>query len=390
MKKIVVVTSTRAEYGLLRKIIGIICKDDYFQLCLIVTGTHLLNKYGCTINEIVADGFPISYCPAIMMESDSPAAISKTMGLASFSFSDIFEKEHPDMLLVLGDRYELLPICECAVNACIPIAHISGGETTEGAIDDCYRHAITKMSYLHFPGCEKYRQRIIQLGESPNRVFNFGDVGVEAVREIHTFKIAKLSQDLNFDLSMPYACVTFHPVTLELNESERQIESLLAALEAVPDLRYIFTYANADSGSAVINRKIDLFTQHHKNAVAFQSLGIKRYVSCLKYASMVIGNSSSGIVEAPALGIPTVNIGDRQKGRLRAASIIDCEPKTSSIVEAIERALSSTFKAQAKAAESLYGYGNTSMQIVNTIKYFLKHDKINLKKTFYDLNRDYS
>jgi GDP/UDP-N,N'-diacetylbacillosamine 2-epimerase (hydrolysing) len=386
MKKICIVTSTRAEYGLLRNLIDKIDKDPEFELCLIATGMHLSSEFGITIREIVDDGYPITEKVDILMSSDNVSAISKTMGIASISFADTFERLKPDMLVVLGDRYELLPICACAMNARIPIAHISGGETTEGAVDESIRHCITKMSYLHFPACEPYRKRIIQLGESPDRVFNFGDVGVELIRTIKLLEKSHLENLIEFSLDKSYACVTFHPTTLEDGLTEKQIDELLKSISNFPEMRFIFTKANSDANGRIINEKIDRYVSENENCIAFTSLGVQRYLSCLKYAAIVIGNSSSGIVEAPSFGVPSINIGDRQKGRLQATSIINCNPLAADITEAINLSLTKQFVDQAKNTVNPYGSGNTSDNIIEVIKDFLYEDKIDLKKKFYDID----
>lgn len=389
MKRIGVVTATRAEYGLLRNTIKAIIDDNELELELIVTGTHLLSEYGHTIDEIIEDGFPISKKIDIISAAGDTNDICKIMGSASMKFSEYFQKNKMDILIVLGDRYELLSICSAAMAYSIPIAHISGGETTEGAIDEAVRHCITKMSYLHFPGCEEYRKRIIQLGESPDRVFNWGDVGVENIIKIQLMSKEELEESIDFKLDRPYFSVTFHPVTLENNTAKMQIEELLSALDERPQYKYIITKANADPGNLEINDSIDKFVSTRENCVAHESLGIKRYLSLLKYSSGIIGNSSSGIVEAPVMKIPTINIGDRQKGRLRADSIIDCNPSKNEILAAIDKSQNEEFKSVCKNTVSLYGVGDTSVKIVETIKDFLINDKINLKKNFYDVDFKY-
>ena len=386
MKKICIVTSTRAEYGLLRNLIERVSRDPNLELCLIVTGMHLSPEFGMTVNEIETDGYPITEKVDILMSSDNVAAVSKTMGIAAISFADVFERQRPDMLVVLGDRYELLPICSCAMNAHVPIAHISGGETTEGAVDESIRHCITKMSYLHFPACEAYRKRIIQLGESPNRVFNFGDVGVELIRTIDLLEKSQLEKLIGFSLGGSYACVTFHPTTLEVGTAEKQIEEVLKAISSFPEMKFIFTKANSDADGRIINKKIDKYVPKNENCIAFISMGFQRYLSCLKYAAVVIGNSSSGIVEAPSFGIPTINIGDRQKGRLQADSVINCKPIKEEVEKAIKLALSDKFKNKAKHTINPYGNGNTSEKIVDVIKDVLLNEKISLKKKFNDLD----
>lgn len=386
MKKICIVTATRAEYGLLKNVINEIMCDEELSLSLIVTGMHLSEDFGMTVEEIEADGYPIAEKIDILMNSDLPQAISKTMGIASISFADVFEREQPDLLIVLGDRYELLPICCCAMNAQIPIAHIAGGETTEGAIDECVRHCVTKMSYLHFPGCEKYRKRIIQLGESPDRVFNYGDVGIENVLKMELLTKNELEHSIGYKLDRPYASVTFHPVTLEPTDVKKQCVNLLEAISKFPDMKFVFTKANADSGGRLINRMIDDFVSKYSgNCIAFKSLGLKRYLSLLKYSEFVLGNSSSGIVEAPCFNIPTINVGNRQAGRIKAESIIDCDSDSVEIVQAIKKARSNSFRELAKKSVNPYFGEDTAKQIVKTIKFFLINRKIDLRKKFYDL-----
>lgn len=386
MKKAAVVTATRAEYGILRNVIRQIASSDKLELCLLVTGTHLAAEYGMTVQEIEADGFPIAEKTDILLSSDSPASVSKTMGLAMIQFADVLERHKPDVLVALGDRYELLAVCCAAVNARIPIAHISGGETTQGAIDETIRHCITKMSYLHFPACESYRRRIIQLGEAPERVFNFGDVGVEAIRRMKKMTKEELEASLNFSLDRPYLCVTFHPATLSEEDAGVQMRELLEAVDAYPEMKFIFTKANADAGGRTINAMIDGYVKEHANCIAFFSLGIRRYVSLVQYANGVLGNSSSGIVEAPALGVPTVNIGNRQKGRLQAASILNCEPDRRQIADCIARSQTEAFLQMAKHVETPYGGTDTSVHIVETLEEYLYRDKICLEKKFFDLD----
>lgn len=385
LKKVAVVTATRAEYGILKNVIDKIDKNDQLELCLMVTGAHLVAEYGMTVEEIEQDGYEISEKIDMLLSSNTSASISKSMGLAMILFAEAFERQKPDMLVVLGDRYELLSVCSAAMNAGIPIAHISGGETTQGAIDESVRHCITKMSYLHFPGCEVYRKRIIQLGEEPDRVYNFGDVGVEMVRTIPKMTKQELEASIGFTLDTPFFSVTFHPVTLEAGEAEKQMKEILSALEAFPNMKFIFTKANADTGGKVINNLIDQYTAAHNNCIAFTSLGIKRYLSLLQYANGVLGNSSSGIVEAPSFGIPTINIGTRQRGRLQADSILNCEPKSDQIVKMIIKSQSKEFVEQAKRTQNPYGNGDTSSQIVQVITEYLYQNKINLQKKFFDI-----
>lgn len=384
MKKICILTATRAEYGLLKPIIIKSMKVEDFDVRLVVTGAHLSPEFGLTYQEIENDGIKIDKKIEILLSGDTPASISKAMGLAMISFADYFEKLKPDILVVLGDRYETLAVCCSAMNQRIPIAHLYGGETTEGAVDEAIRHAITKLSYLHFTSTEEYRRRVIQLGEHPNRAFCVGAMGIENILNERLLSKIELEETMNISLAKPYAMVTFHPVTLEDSDSGKQMQELLYALKQHRDMNFVFTKANADTGGRIINQMIDKFVEENDNAVAFAALGMKRYLSALKYSSMVIGNSSSGLIEAPSFGIPTINIGDRQKGRLQATSVINCLPKGEDIEKAIKLALSDNFRNKARTTINPYGDGNTSEKIVSTIKDFLLNNKVNLKKKFYD------
>lgn len=384
MKTIMVLTATRAEYGLLSPIVKALKGCEEFNVKLVVTGTHLSPEFGLTYKEILNDGFEIDKKIEILMSSDSPSAISKSMGLALLGFADYFSDAKPDALMVLGDRYETLAVCCAAMNERIPIIHLYGGETTEGAIDEAVRHCITKMSYLHLTSTEEYRKRVIQLGENPERVISVGSIGVENIRNKKLMSREALEQSIKFLLDKPYAVVTYHPVTLEEKSSEEQFQQLLMAIEEKKDMKYIFTKANADADGRIINHMIDEYVSAHDNTTAFESLGAERYLSALKYAAMVIGNSSSGLLEAPSFGIPTINIGDRQKGRLKVESVIDCAPESVSILNAVNRAMSKEFASVAKATINPYGDGNTSGRIVMAIKNMMKQD-IDLKKKFFDV-----
>ena len=386
LKKAAVVTATRAEYGILKNVIDKIEKSKRLELCLLVTGTHLAPEYGLTVKEIEQDGYPIAEKIEVLLASDTSVSVSKTMGLTMFSFAEVFERHKPDCLVVLGDRYEILAVCCAAMNAGIPIAHISGGETPQGAIDESIRHCITKMSYLHFPACETYRKRIIQLGEEPDRVYNYGDVGVEAARMIPAMTKRELEKSIGFLLDRPYMSVTFHPVTLEAGEAEQQMQELLGALQYFENMKFIFTKANADAGGRKINAIIDKFVSEHDNCVVFASLGMKRYINLLRHSDGIIGNSSSGIVEAPTIGIPTVNIGNRQKGRLQADSIINCAPQELEIIEAVKTSQTAEFRERARHTVNPYGDGNTSERIVQTITEYLYHKSVSLEKRFYDID----
>ena len=385
MKKICVVTATRAEYGLLRNVIRRIQEDEELELCLIVTGTHLLNEYGNTIDEIIEDGFEIKEkIPILRSDVQGTDMMIQAMAVAIEKFHEAFKHHKPDMLIVLGDRYELLSICEAALINKILIAHISGGEITEGAIDDTIRHCITKMSSLHFPGCETYRKRIIQMGEQPSTVFNYGDVGVENIYKMQYMERNQLEKDIGVSLDGEYACVTYHPTTLDDDIPENQIKEVLTAIEGFSNMTFIFTGANADAGGQTINECIQEYVLKHENCRYYASLGARRYLSLLKDSSMIIGNSSSGIIEAPCFGIPTVNIGIRQKGRLQSDGIINCGVNAEEIKKAIQYARSEQGKERAKKAVNPYGKGDTSAGIVKEIKNYLKTQG-NTRKKFYDI-----
>lgn len=386
MKKIIsVLTASRSEYGLLKPIIERLNAVKDFDVRIVVTGAHLSSEFGLTYQEIENDGFVIDEKIVILLSSDTSSSISKSMGLAMISFADYFNKLNPDLLIVLGDRYETFAVATTAMNQRIPIAHLYGGETTEGAIDESIRHAITKLSYLHFTSTDEYRNRVIQLGEHPERVYNVGAIGIENILNEKLLSKKELEKALDISFSKSYAVVTFHPVTLEDNSSEKQIETLLEACKEYKSLDFIFTKANADAEGRIINQFIDRYARENYHITAFTSLGIKRYLSALKYCSVVIGNSSSGLIEAPSFGIPTVNIGDRQKGRLQASSVINCEPRLESIRQAVDLALSEDFVQQSKKTTNPYGNGDTSSKVIEVIKEYLLNDKIDLKKRFFDL-----
>ena len=339
MKKVCVVTGTRAEYGLLKLLIEKIDHDDELKLQLVVTGMHLSPEFGLTYKEIERDGFKITERNEMLLSSDTSNGITKSIGLGMIGFADIFTRIMPDMVVILGDRYEVLAAATAAMVHRIPIAHIHGGELTLGSIDDAIRHSITKMSTLHFASTEEYRKRIIQLGESPERVFTVGALGVENVKNQQLLSKDELAKRIRFSLDQPYLMVTFHAVTLESNTAKKQIECLLAALDYFKEYCVIFTKANSDTDGRIVNQSIDEYVSQNENrTIAVTSLGMVRYLSALKHCEMVIGNSSSGIIEAPSFKIPTVNIGDRQLGRTRAASVIDCGNSTEDIVEAINAA----------------------------------------------------
>ena len=378
--KTAVVTATRAEYGILHPLILKLHEDCSIELQLLVTGTHLSEKYGNTQAEIEKDGLPIYRRIPILNDGDSAFAVSKTMANALTGFAECFEIEKPDCVIVLGDRTEMLGVCAAAMDAGIPIVHLHGGELTEGAVDDCVRHAITKMSYLHFPATEVYRKRIIQMGEDPERVFNVGALGVENILHAPLMEKKQIRDEIGIPEGKEIVSVTFHPVTMEAGQEVEQTKELIDAMEAKPEYYYLITKANADAGGEKVNQILQTFAETHANAKLVASLGMKKYLSIVKYSRFVLGNSSSGIIEAPSLGTPTINIGDRQKGRLMAETVINCEPKKESILQAIEVA-----KNTAHQPSYIYGDGNTSDKIIKVLKDIFSKGKIIPKKKFYDI-----
>lgn len=386
MMKICVITGTRAEYGLLKPLMERLNRDKDIILQLIVTGMHLSPEFGYTYQEIQQDGFEINEYVEIILSSDTAVGTSKAMGLGLISLSEAYVRLKPDMLVILGDRFEMLSAAIAALNCHVPIAHIHGGETTEGALDEAYRHAITKMSYLHFTSTEVYRRRVIQLGEGPDRVFNVGAIAMDAIVNMKYLSEEELKKTLGVDFKRATVLFTFHPATLEEGETELQMENILNALDAFPELQIIFTKANSDMQGRHINYLIDQYVvENQHRAVIFSSLGQRNYLSCMKYCSAVIGNSSSGIIEAPALHIPTVDIGDRQKGRVKAESVIHCLPEKKSVIGAIRKALSKEFLAAAGKASNPYGSSGVSEKIHFTMKQYIAENKIDRKKKFYDI-----
>ena len=386
MKRIGIMTGTRAEYGLLKSLMQDINKDNDLELYLIVSGMHLSPEFGMTYKEIEEDGFEINAKVEMLLSSDSPAGISKSIGLGVIGFADEFQRADLDMLILLGDRYEALSAAISAMVMRIPIAHLHGGELTEGAIDEGIRHSITKMSYLHFTSTEQYRNRVIQLGENPERVFYVGALGVENIKKINLMTKEELEKSIHFEIDENTVVVTYHPVTLENNTVEEQFLNLLEVLDRNPKIRMIFTKANADTNGRIVNELIDKYAaQNSERACAFISLGQKRYLSALKYCRIVIGNSSSGIIEAPSFGKPIINIGDRQKGRICADSVINCGYTQQEIQRAMETALTEEFENKARNCRNPYEKENTAANIISVIKDYLLNDKIKLKKGFYDI-----
>lgn len=387
-KKIAVLTATRAEYGLLKRIIVALNNTKEFEAEVVVTGAHLSPEFGLTYLDIQEDHIPIAKKIEILLSSDTPIGISKSMGLAMISFAEYFDESRPDALIVLGDRYETLAVCCAAMNARIPIVHLYGGETTEGAVDEAIRHSITKMSYLHFTATEQYRRRVIQLGEHPDRVFTVGAMGIENILTTKLLSKRELEESISFSLERPYAVVTFHPVTLESESAKTQFEEILSAFTRHDEMKYIFTKANADADGRIINRMIEEYVSGNANAICFESLGSLRYLSALKYSSMVIGNSSSGLLEVPSFKVPTINIGDRQKGRMQADSVINCRADAMEIDKAMQLVCSKEFRDKIADVKNPYGDGKTSEKIVEVLKDVFVHNEVNLKKKFYDLSID--
>lgn len=386
-----VITGSRAEFGLLHPLLVKLEEEETIDLWLVVTGSHLSQTFGNTQEEIVASGLPIYGRVPIPLEGDSKLDMVKATGAALSAFAAWFAEHCPELLVILGDRYEIFAAATAAALLGIPIAHLHGGETTEGAVDEFLRHSITKMSYLHFAACEEYRRRIIQLGEAPCRVFNVGALGVENICSINPIPLDILQKDIGIGLEKgKYAVVTFHPVTLEDGTAEGQVRELIAAMEMLPELNYIVTLANADAAGRAVNQIWQREADSHSHWAVVPSLGARRYLSLLRDAAMMIGNSSSGIIEGPALGIPTVNIGDRQKGRIMAESILCCAPKRESIIQTMQKALTPKFQRTAKNVMKPFGDGKTSEKILPLIKNFLNDSDINMKKTFFDLTFDIS
>tara|TARA_B110001469_G_scaffold3666_1_gene3842 strand:+ start:5007 stop:6179 length:1173 start_codon:yes stop_codon:yes gene_type:complete len=384
MRKICIFTSTRADWGLLRGVAEEIRGHEDLELQLLVSGSHLSAKFGMTVSEIVNAGFDISARVDVLQFDDSAQGVCATMGLAMSSYSEALTRMAPDILVVLGDRYESLCVATVAQILRIPVAHIHGGETTEGAVDEAFRHAITKMSQVHFPACEEYRQRIIQLGENPDRVFNVGALGVENIRKISMMRRDELSHSIGFPLDCPFFLVTFHPVTLENATADSQLDELFAGLEQFPEHRVLFTKANADTDGQVINDKLDAYVAlNNDRCLVVTSLGLQRYLSAMKLCAAVVGNSSSGILEAPSFHVPTVNIGDRQKGRVRAQSVLDCEPDRLSIQGEINRALTQECIQNLKGSCSPFEKADTALSIVSSLA-AVELSNI-LKKPFFNL-----
>ena len=383
MRKICFVTGTRAEYGLLYWLMKEIQSDDNLELQIIVTGMHLSPEFGLTYKEIEKE-FSINKKIEMLMSSDTSVGISKSMGLAQISFAEAYEELKPDIIVLLGDRYEIFSAASAAMIARIPIGHIHGGETTEGAFDEAIRHSITKMSHLHFVATEKYRCRVVQLGENPETVFNFGAPGLDNVYNLNLLSRNEFENSIGFRLDKRNLLVTFHPATLEKSTTHEQFQQLLDALDDLKDTHIIFTKANADTDGRVINSMIDSYISINSDkAIAFNSLGQLRYLSALQYVDAVVGNSSSGLTEAPSFKIATINIGDRQKGRIKADSVIDCLPEKKCVLRAIDQVYDSAFQTNLASVDNPYGKGGASKLIAEKLRIHSLLDI--LKKKFNDM-----
>ena len=382
-RKICIVTGTRAEYGLLRLLMRRISQDPDLLLQIVVTGMHLSPEFGSTYREIESDGFLIDKKVEMLLSSDSQSSISKSVGLGVIGFSDAFSDLSPHMLLVLGDRFEILAAAIAALLARIPIAHVHGGEVTTGSIDDSMRHAITKMSHLHFVSTPAYQRRVIQLGESPDRVHCVGGLGVDAIAKMDLVSRQELEETLQFRMRRRNLLVTFHPATADTEPPASQMRELLAALGELHEVGLILTFPNADAGGRELIGMIESFVAEHANAKAFPSLGQVRYLSCMRHFDGVVGNSSSGILEAPSFKIGTVNIGSRQMGRIQAPSVINCEPRREAVLRSIEKLLSPAFQETLTDVVSPYGDGGATERIAELLK-ATELDHL-AAKTFFDL-----
>jgi len=383
-RKICVVTGTRAEYGLLYWLMKSIEDDPKLKLQVIATGMHLSSEFGLTYNEIEKDGFMIDRKIEMLLSSDSPSAISKSTGLGMVGFADAYNELDPGVVVILGDRFELLAAAAAALFARIPIAHIHGGEATAGAFDEAIRHSITKIAWWHFVAADEYKKRVIQLGENPERVFKVGGVGVDAIRKAKLLSKNELMKKTNIKFGKKNLLVTYHPVTLENQSSKKYFQVLLDTLHELEDAYLIFTMPNADSDSRIIKEMIDECVVNHSNrSIAFTSMGHLNYLSTLQFVDGVIGNSSSGLLEAPTFKIGTINIGDRQKGRLKAKSVIDCEPTKQSIQNAFFTLFSEDFQKMLPSVVNPYGEGNATEKIMDVLKN--KAIPQEPKKEFYDL-----
>jgi GDP/UDP-N,N'-diacetylbacillosamine 2-epimerase (hydrolysing) len=382
-RKICVITGTRADYGLLRWVMQGIKDDSDLTLQIIATGMHLSPEFGLTYREIEQDGFQIDRKIEMLISSDTAVGIAKSMGLGLIGFADALNELKPDLIVVLGDRFEIFAAVSTALIARIPVAHLHGGEATEGAFDESLRHSITKMSHLHFVAAEEYRQRVIQMGEQPERVFLVGGLGVDNIKRTKFLDRSELETSLSFKFAQKNLLITFHPATLETSTAAEQMTELLAALAELKDTQLIFTLPNADTDGRALIKMVEKFVEQHHNAHVYTSLGQLSYLSCIAQVDGVVGNSSSGLLEVPSFGKGTVNIGDRQRGRLQAKSVINCLPARQSIITALEKLYSVDFQMSLKEVRNPYGEGGASEEVVKIIKNYAIHGIT--KKAFYDL-----
>ena len=382
-KSVCVFTGTRAEYGLLSPLMREIKQDRELKLQIIASGAHLSGYFGFTYRQIEDDGFVINEKVNISLGKDTPDGVGRSMGIALAGLTKAYAKLKPDIIVILGDRFEAFAAATAAMLSRIPIAHLNGGEATYGLIDEAIRHSITKMSHLHFTSTEEYRRRVIQLGEEPGRVFNVGAVGLDNIRYIKLLSKKTLEEKIGFQFARKNLMVTFHPVTLEDNTSEAQFKNILGALGALEDTHIIFTKSNADIGGRGVNRMIDEYVAKNRDRTkAFTSMGQLNYLSAMQYMDAVVGNSSSGIIEAPSFKIGTLNIGDRQEGRIKADSLIDCLPERESVKSAIKKLYSKAFQQRLRDVTNPYGDGRSAVRIKKILK---KRDiRDILKKSFYD------
>jgi GDP/UDP-N,N'-diacetylbacillosamine 2-epimerase (hydrolysing) len=386
MRKICVITGTRAEYGLLYWLMKKIDADKDLELQIIVTGMHLSPEFGNTYEQIEKDGFVITRKVNILLSSDSEVSISKSMGLGMIGFADVFNDIQPNLIVVLGDRFEIFSAVSAAMIAKVPVVHLHGGEVTEGAFDESIRHAITKMSHLHFTATEEYQRRVIQLGEQPEKVFNVGGLGIDNINKLKLLSKVDFEKAINFNLGEKNILVTFHPVTLENYTAEVQFKELLDSLDELKNTKIIFTKSNSDTNGRVINSMIDTYVASHNNTIAFISMGQLNYLSALQFMDAIVGNSSSGLHEVPSFKIGTIDIGDRQKGRIKADSVISCSPKKKDIGDALNKVYSKDFQNIISNVTNPYGKVGASKKIINIIKN-IDLNSI-LKKSFYDLNNN--
>ena len=382
-RKICVVTGTRAEYGLLYWLMKEIDADPELGLQIVATGMHLSSEFGNTYQQIESDGFVIDKKIDIELSSDSEVGISKSMGLGMIGFANAFNDLKPDLCVVLGDRFEIFSAVSAAMIAKIPIAHLHGGEATEGAFDESIRHSITKMSHLHFTATEEYKNRVIQLGEQPNKVFNVGGLGIDNINKLKLLSKADFENAIDFTFGKKNILVTFHPVTLENFTAKVQFQELLNSINKLENTKIIFTKANSDTNGRIINSMIDDYVAINDNSIAFTSMGALNYLSALQFVDVVVGNSSSGLLEAPSFNIATIDIGDRQKGRIKADSVISCSPTQESILSAFDKSYSEDFQNIVDNTKNPYGNGGASKIVVDIIKNFDLNGI--LKKIFYDL-----